>query len=85
MRKFYRQGARRILAGPKKMSTILITPREAAVWWFARKMLTENECPEMPTRHGLRRSWIVEKLRMEVDNVGETTIHLSADSPSRTD
>jgi hypothetical protein len=46
MRKFYRQEARRILAGQKKMSTILITERGAAVFAFSGKRLTVKRMPE---------------------------------------
>jgi len=45
--KFYREGARRILAGPKKMSTILITVRKCIWNWLGAKMLTAKRMPEM--------------------------------------
>jgi hypothetical protein len=50
MMKFYRFEARRILAGQKKMSTILITLERAAVLSTPRKIVDskadrENACP----------------------------------------
>jgi len=52
MMKFYRFEARRILAGQKKMSTILITPERAAVVSAPRKSVDskadrENACPAL--------------------------------------
>jgi hypothetical protein len=53
MRKFYRQEARRILAGQKKMSTILITGWGEAVFAFSGKGLTVKRMPEKPDGTGL--------------------------------
>ena len=44
--KFYRQEARRILAGPKKMSTILVTRRSAREYARTEKILTGNQMLE---------------------------------------
>jgi hypothetical protein len=44
--KFYREGARRILAGQKKMSTILITLRVESRALLVRKMLTAKRMAE---------------------------------------
>jgi hypothetical protein len=46
MMKFYKEGARRILAGPKKMSTILITAWKSVRNWLGAKMLTAKQMPE---------------------------------------
>jgi hypothetical protein len=46
MKKFYKEGARRILAGQKKKSTILITLRGAARNLLNRKTLTAKRMAE---------------------------------------
>jgi hypothetical protein len=71
--KFYRQKARRILAGQKKLSTILITGWGVALNPFSRKMLIDGEPARARGRTRRSASCIVEKLRMEVDNGGVET------------
>jgi hypothetical protein len=68
MMKFYRQGARRILAGQKKMSTILITLRVQLRKPCIRKMLTGQRISESARWPRLIRMELVEKLRIGVDN-----------------
>jgi len=67
MMKFYREGARRILAGQKKMSTILITSRGTSGSPFKGKKLTGSERARKCAGQGVWRDVVVEKLRMGVD------------------
>jgi len=69
MMKFYRLEARRILAGQKKLSTILITPARAAVFSARGKRLTGKAIARTPVQRESRRGALVEKLRMGVDNM----------------
>jgi hypothetical protein len=66
MMKFYK-GASRILAGQKKMSTILITWRRTTGSPLTGKKLTGRESAGRCAGHGIQHGGVVEKLRMGVD------------------
>jgi hypothetical protein len=70
MMKFYKEGARRILAGQKKKSTILITSRGTRGSPLTGKKLTGRGWAGRRAGQGMRRDWVVEKLRMGVDKWG---------------
>jgi hypothetical protein len=71
MMKVYREGARRILAGQKKKSTILITSGGVGEICWLGKVLTAKRMPECQSGLGFQGSGVVEKLRTGVDNVVE--------------
>jgi hypothetical protein len=68
MIKFYRLEARRILAGPKKMSTTVVTRCGETVPSRPRKRLTALKMARMGEGQEVWRDAVVEKLRMGVDN-----------------
>jgi len=70
MMKFYK-GASRILAGQKKMSTILIAWRGTMGSPFTGNKLTGCEWARSGAGRGIQRGGVVEKLRMGVDNSAE--------------
>jgi hypothetical protein len=78
MMKFYK-GARRILAGQKKMSTILIAKGNTMGSPLTGKKLTGSEWAGRPAGQGIQSGGVVEKLRMGVDKWGHFFSVLSHD------
>jgi hypothetical protein len=73
MMKVYREGARRILAGQKKLSTILITARGAEPPTVPMKNVdSKADDRERPIGQGGQPDAFVENLRIGVDNSAVT-------------